>query len=50
MREPPKGTHGVEVLVLESQAEDARRLIAEHLAWAKGYEAPESDLDEPSSS
>ncbi len=32
MREPPKGTHGVEILVLESQADDARLIIAEYLA------------------
>ncbi len=32
MREPPKGVHGVEILVPESQADDARRIIAEYLA------------------
>lgn len=31
LREPPEGTHGVEIYVLESQAEKARRIIAEHL-------------------
>jgi hypothetical protein len=31
LREPPEGTHGVEISVLESQAENARRVIAEHL-------------------
>lgn len=31
MREPPKGTRGVEILVLESQADDARRIIADYL-------------------
>lgn len=31
MREPPKGTHGVEIYVLESQADEARHLIASHL-------------------
>jgi hypothetical protein len=35
MREPPKGTHGVEILVLESQGEDARRIIDEHLFRTK---------------
>ncbi len=35
MREPPKGIHGVEILVLESQAEDARHIIAEYLAEAR---------------
>ena len=32
LREPPKGTHGVEILVLESQADDARRIIAAYLS------------------
>jgi len=36
MREPPKGTHGVEILVLESQADEARRVIAEYLADPRG--------------
>lgn len=31
LREPPGGTHGVEILVLESQADEARRLIGEYL-------------------
>ncbi len=31
LREPPKGTHGVEIQVLESQAEEARRIIREYL-------------------
>jgi hypothetical protein len=31
LREPPEGTHGVEIYVLESQAEKARRILAEHL-------------------
>ena len=31
LREPPEGTHGGEIYVLESQAEKARRIIAEHL-------------------
>jgi Putative prokaryotic signal transducing protein len=31
MREPPEGTHGTEILVLESQVEHARRIIAEYL-------------------
>jgi len=50
MREPPKGTHGVEILVLESQAEDARRLIDEHLTGTKGMESPGLDSEQPSSS
>ena len=31
LREAPKGTHGVEVYVLESQAEEARRIIDEYM-------------------
>lgn len=31
LREAPKGTHGVEVYALESQAEEARRIIDEYL-------------------
>ena len=31
MNEPPKGTHAVEILVLESQAEEARRIIEDYL-------------------
>ncbi len=36
MREPPKGTHGVEILVLSSQADDARRIITDYLADTHG--------------
>jgi hypothetical protein len=36
LREVPKGTHGVEIYVLESQAEEARRIIEE---YRKGSEA-----------
>jgi len=31
LREPPEGTHGVEIYVLESQADEARKIIAEYL-------------------
>ena len=31
MREAPAGTHGGEIIVLESQAEEARRIIADYL-------------------
>lgn len=31
LREPPEGTHGVEIFVLESEAERARRIIEEYL-------------------
>lgn len=34
LREPPKGTHGVEIQVLESQAVEARCIISEYLASA----------------
>lgn len=36
LREAPKGTHGVEIYVLESQVEEARRVIEE---YQKGSEA-----------
>ncbi len=48
LREPPKGTHGVEILVLASQADDARRIIAEYAASGKGRELAETPSDEPS--
>jgi len=32
LREPPMGTHGVEILVLESQADDARLIIADYFS------------------
>jgi hypothetical protein len=35
LREPPKGTHGVEILVLKSQADEARRIIADYLPGAE---------------
>ena len=31
MREPPEGIHGLEIVVLESQAEEARSIIADYL-------------------
>jgi hypothetical protein len=39
LNEPPEGTHGAEVYVLESKAKEAKRLIAEYL---KGNEASSS--------
>ena len=42
LREPPQGTHGVEIIVLESQAEDARCIISEYLASAESIELNES--------
>lgn len=31
MRQPPEGTHGVEIIVLESQAAQAREIIHDYL-------------------
>ena len=42
MREPPKGFHGAEILAFESQADDARRIIADYLAGAQETESEES--------
>ncbi len=47
LREPPKGTHGVEILVLASQADEARRIIANYLAGAACVEAGQEDSEEP---
>jgi hypothetical protein len=38
MREPPQGPHDTEIRVLQSQAEEARRLIEEYQAGNKGSE------------
>ncbi len=35
MREPPKGIHGLEILVLSSQADEARSIIADYLGGAR---------------
>ena len=43
LREPPEGTHGTEIVVLESHADEARRLIAEYLRDNKGTESEDSD-------
>ena len=43
LREPPEGTHGTEIVVLESHADEARRLIAEHLRDNKSSESDDSD-------
>jgi hypothetical protein len=43
MREPPKGPHGTEILVLKSQTEEARRLIEDYLAGNKGPELEEPE-------
>jgi hypothetical protein len=41
--EPPEGTHGVEIYVLESQVEKARRIIAEHLRKGESDSSGESE-------
>jgi len=43
LREPPEGTHGTEIVVLESHADEARRLIAEYVRDNKGTESEDSD-------
>jgi hypothetical protein len=45
LRETPEGTHGVEVYVLESRAEEARKIIAQHLRTPK-QEARDIAADE----
>ncbi len=47
LREPPEGSHGTEIVVLESHAEEARRVIAEYLA---GNKPIADDADEDSQS
>ena len=48
LREPPKGTHGVEIQVLETQAEEAKRIIADYLASNESIEIESTPADEPS--
>ncbi len=50
LREPPKGTHGVEILVLASQADDARSIIADYRDDGKGQELGKAPSDTPSGS
>lgn len=48
MRDPPEGTHGVEVYVLESQAQAAERLIEDYQKSNDSVEeADEDDADSP---
>jgi len=52
LREPPEGTHGVEILVLESHALAARELIADYQRAEEEAvleESPESADGEPPS-
>jgi len=46
LREPPKGTHGVEIQVLESQAERARAIISEYLTSPEVISLEESAEEE----
>ena len=46
MKEPPEGTHGVEILVRADQADDARRIINDYLPGAKHIEAQEPPREE----
>jgi hypothetical protein len=43
MREAPEGLHGPEILVLESHAADARRIIAEYQKGNAGSAAQAGD-------
>lgn len=43
MREAPEGFHEPEIVVLESEEEKARRIIADHLASDQGLEAADSE-------
>ena len=48
MRDPPEGTHGVEVYVLESQVKAAERLIEDYQKSNDSVEeADEDDADSP---
>lgn len=48
LRETPEGTHGVEVYALESHAEEAKKIIADHLRGgkkrARGAGAEDSEI------
>jgi len=45
LRETPEGTHGVEVYALESRAEEAKKIIAEHLGTGKLAEQAERESE-----
>ena len=47
LSEPPKGIHGLEIQVLESQAEEARGILAEYLAQTQSN-IEEENADAPS--
>lgn len=42
MREPPEGTHGVEIFVLESEADEARRVISEYRTSSRSSEGADA--------
>ena len=46
--EPLDGSHGVDVLVLESQADEARRLIAEYVKANAGFESSDESSSDAS--
>jgi len=47
MRENPEGTHGVEILVLESQAATAKQLIESHLTSKEFDQARAQEKKKP---
>ncbi len=42
LHEVPEGSHGVEIVVLESRADEARDVIADYLAGNKSIDAEKS--------
>jgi len=49
MHTPPAGMTDGDIAVLSSQAEDARRIIAEYLSSEEGVELESSEEDQPPS-
>ena len=49
LREPPEGTHGVEILVLDSHEAEARRVISEFLSSNASIEDDGSEGEPPDS-
>lgn len=43
LREPPEGTHGVEIYVLESQAAEAQKVIEDYLNSDESLETEEAE-------
>jgi len=50
LREPPEGTHGVEIYVLESQSAQAEKVIEDYLQSGDSIETSDSDDDPGSAS